>query len=188
MILRAAAPAESKPPHENLTSQRLDSPREIQGYPCAATYAWFFANGKLKSCQVSREIPFGEITVPAKSWINLNDDGSPAFVFLGHDAKINGYLCKGGGGTEGPSTALYPSGKLKTCWLAEDTLVNGVPCMHASFLGDVFGGTSELDFFESGAIKGCKLSRDFTVDGRSFHRGDRPAFPNASGSARTSSR
>ena len=111
--------------------------------------------------------------MPPKSWINLTHNGDPDFVFPGRDTKINGYPCRGGGGAEGPSTALYPSGKFKTCWLAADVVVDGIPCMHASFLSDVFTGAADTDFHENDKLKGCKLSRDTTLEGRVFNRGDR---------------
>jgi len=113
---------------------------------------------------------FGEATVPEKSMIYLGHDGSPRFVFLAYDATVNGYLCRGSG--QDYSTALYPSGTLKTCWLAADSVVDGVPCMRAGFTADVFGGGVETDFYENGKLKTCKLSRDFTLDGQAFHQGD----------------
>ena len=160
---------------EKLTRQRLTAVTEIQNYPCAADYAWFFADSKLAECKVAREIAFGEITVPRGSWINLSHDGDPEFVFLAHDTNVNGYLCKGGGllgPTEGASTALYPSGKLKTCWLANDTVVDSVPCAHASFWSDALGGNSGTFFHENGKLKSCQLAREFTLGDRVFHRSD----------------
>jgi antitoxin component YwqK of YwqJK toxin-antitoxin module len=110
------------------------------------------------------------VTVPEKSIIYLEHDGTPRFVFLAHDAKVNGYVCRGGG--HDYSTALYPSGKIKTCWLAADSVVDGVPCMRAGFTADVFGGGVGTDFHENGKLKTCKLSRDFTLDGQALRQGD----------------
>jgi hypothetical protein len=155
---------------ETTTRKTLDTPTEIQGYSCAAGYAWFFTDGSLSSCFVSRESKFGEITAPRKSWIHLTRNGAPQFIFLAHDAQIDCYACRGGG--HDYSTALYPDGKLKTCWLAADSMVNGIPCMRAGFVADVFGGGVETDFHENGHLKGCKLSRDATIGDRTFHRGD----------------
>jgi len=150
--------------------KELKSPEEIQGYACAPGYAWLFNDGRLASCTVSRETAFGEITIPAGSEIFLTAEGHPRSVFLAHDSRVSGYLCRGG--KRAWSTALYPSGKLKTCWLADDAVVDGLPCMRAGFVADVFGGGAETDFREGGRLKGCKLSRDFTPGDRFFHRGD----------------
>ena len=169
------ANAAGEPPGGKLVRRRLSTPAEIQGYPYAAGYTWFFADGKLRECAVSRQIRFGEITIPEKSWINLRHDGDSDFVFLAHDTSVSGYRCKGGGPLgpmEGASTALYPGGKLKVCWLATDTVVGGVPCAHASMLADAFGGGSATEFHENGRLKSCKLSRDFRLAGYAFHSGE----------------
>lgn len=175
-LLSAVVSAVTDPGPGNLTRKRIDAPVEIQGYPCSAGYTWFFSDGGLRECAVSREFPFGELVVPANSWINLRHDGRPDFVFLAHDARVGGYLCKGGGvlgPTEGASTALYPDGKLKTCWLVDDSLVDGVPCEHAGFWTDAFVGNSSTEFHENGKLKSCRLARDFPIGGRSLRRGDR---------------
>jgi len=150
--------------------KQLKSSEEFQGYSCAPGFAWFFNDGRLANCTVSRETAFGEITIPAGSEIFLAPDGRPRSVFLAHDARVNGYLCRGG--KRAWSTALYPSGKLKTCWLAEDTVVDGVPCMRAGFVADVFGGGAATDFQEDGRLRACKLARDFKLGDRVFRRGD----------------
>ena len=150
--------------------RQLKSAEEFGGYSCAAGYAWFFADGRLSSCTVSRETAFGEISVPTGSEIFLTAEGHPRFVFLGHDVRLNGRLCRGG--KRAYSTAFYPEGKLKTVWLAEDSVVDGVPCMRAGFVADVFGGGGETDFHENGRLKGCKLSRDLTLEGHTFRSGE----------------
>lgn len=171
-LVRAA----TNPTGVTLTRTRLGSPTEVQGYPCAAGYAWLFFDGRLLECAVSREIRFGEIGIPAGSRINLTRGGDPDSVFLAHGTSINGYVCKGRGlpgPTEGASTALYPSGKLKTCWLASDTVVDSVPCAHASMLSDAFGGDSGTYLHENGRLQSCKLSRSFTREGHAVRQGDR---------------
>jgi hypothetical protein len=152
------------------TRRDLKSVTEIQGYSCAAGYAWFFTDGTLASCFVSRASAFGGIEVPAKSWIQLTRDGRPRFVFLAQDAAVNGFRCRGGG--HDFSTALYPTGELRTCWLAEDSVVDGVPCMRAGFIADVFGGGVEVDFHSNGRLRRCKVSREFRYGGRVFAKGD----------------
>jgi hypothetical protein len=157
-------------PYDKNTRIELKTVTSMQGYSCAAGYAWMFPDGKLASCTLSRESKFGEITVPEKSMIYLSGDGDPRFVFLAHTATIHGYACRGGG--QDFSTALYPSGALKTCWLATDTLVDGIPCMQAGFFADVFGGGVETQFFENGKLKTCKLSHEVELAGHTFKKGD----------------
>jgi hypothetical protein len=69
-------------------------------------------------------------------------------------------------------TALYAGGELKTCWLARDSLVDGVPCGHASVWADLFQGGSGTNFHANGKLKSCMLSRDARIGDRAFRRGD----------------
>jgi hypothetical protein len=156
----------------NTVRRDLKAAQEIQGYLCAPGYAWFFADGSLESCSLARESPFGEVTAPEKSWITLTPEGAPRLLWLPQDGKVKGYLSRGGAGEHSYSVALYPSGKLKTIWLAADTTVNGVPCMRATFAADVFGGGVETDFHENGKLKACKAAGTVTIDGHAFRRGD----------------
>jgi hypothetical protein len=139
----------------------LTQPADIQDYPCAKGYAWFYPDGHLASCAVAREIDFGVARAPAMSWITLDADGRPKILQLVRDTQILGYKCRGGnwilGPSEGPTTAFYPSGKLEECWLAGDQDVQGIPCVRSG----MFSGSSSVQFFASGKLRSCKLSRDF---------------------------
>ncbi|MGA3023145.1 MAG: hypothetical protein ABSF98_00095 [Bryobacteraceae bacterium] len=141
----------------------------INEYPCAGGTTSYVARTGLTSCKVSRETAFGEARVPEGSTISLRED-KPAFTFLSRDARIDGYTCRGG--EHDWSTAFYPSGKLKVCWLAADQDVQGVPCMRASFFSDVFGGTAGVHFYENGKLRTCKVSRDTSIQGRRFRSRD----------------
>jgi hypothetical protein len=152
------------------TRKTLDQSTEIQGYPCAKGYAWFFDDGRLSRCTVTREIPFGGARIPAGSYIALNADGTVNFVQMSHDAPIQDISCMGGGllgPGEGAMVAFYPSGKLKQCFLAGDQTVQGVPCMSGGFFGDGRGGGAV--FHENGKLASCKLTKDFGTQ----HKGER---------------
>jgi hypothetical protein len=149
-------------PQPQLHRITLQQPSEIQGYACAQGYAWFYADGRLNRCSVSRETAFGEAQVPPESIIVLHPDGKADYVFLSHDAPVAGNICEGGswlGVGEGSTTAFYPSGKLKQCYLAGDQTVQGVPCMSGGFFGDGRGGGAKFD--ENGKLQSCKLTKDF---------------------------
>lgn len=150
----------------------LVQPAEIQDYPCAKGYAWFFDNGRLNRCTVTREIRFGEVRIPAGSYIALNPDGKPDLVQMSHDAPILGLTCQGGsllGPGEGAVVAFYPSGKLKLCFLAHAQTVQGVPCAKGGFFATLTGVDPGVSFDESGKLSACKLSKDFGP----LRRGDR---------------
>src|SRR5208282_1130985 len=119
-------------------------------------------------------VPFGEARAGAGSWITLTSDGKPQFAFLRHGTRIGPALCMGSAmGREGISTAFYPSGKLKECYLAADQEIQGVPCVHGGFSSELFGGDASTRFYERGGLRSCRLSRAATVDGRQFARGTR---------------
>ena len=148
---------------------------EVQGYPCAKGYAWFYVDGKLEDCVVSRQFAFGESMLPAGSFISLLPDGRPGYAVLQHDSEVAGVKCSGGnillGPSEGSMTVFYPSGKLEQCWLAEDQSVQGVPCVRGGIMG-LFGDGARRDggakFYESGKLKSCTLAKDYGTQ----HRGD----------------
>ncbi len=165
--LQAAGSTEPQP---QLHRSTLQQPSEIEGYACAQGYAWFYADGHLNRCTVSRETAFGEAQAPSGSIIALLPDGKPKYLMLSHDSPVLGYGCSGGswlGPSEGSATAFYPSGKLKQCYLAGDQLVQGVPCMSGGFFADGRGGGAK--FHENGKLQSCKLTKDFGT----WRRGDR---------------
>jgi len=163
-LFSAAAPPEIQRKH-------LNQPTVIQGYPCARNYAWFFPDGRLNRCTVSRETDFGESHIPEGSIVVLFPDGGLRFVMMKHDAVVSGVRCLGGGPlgpAEGAVTVLYPSGKLKSCYLAGDEAVQGVPCSAGGFWKAIVGHDQAVEFYESGKLKSCRLSQNFA----NLKRGD----------------
>ena len=155
-----------------VTRKTLDQPTEIQGYPCAKGNAWFFDEGRLNRCTVTREIAFGEARIPAGSYIALHPDGTPDLAQMPGDAPILSLKCQGGswlGPGEGSVVAFYPSGKLKLCFLAGNQQVQGVPCAHGGFWATLSGVDPGVLFDESGKLRACRLARDYGAQ----HKGER---------------
>ena len=158
------------PPHTY--RKTLDQPTETQRYPCAKGYAWFYDDGRLSRCTVTREIPFGEARIPAGSYIALNPDGSPDLVQMSRDARILGLTCNAVKGVEigeGAVVAFYHSGKLKLCFLAHAQTVQGVPCAKDGFFATLTGVDPGVSFDESGKLRASKLSKDSGAQ----HKGER---------------
>jgi len=147
--------------------RHLDRATEIQGYPCAKGYAWFHSDGRLDSCTLDAQSAFGVALAPAGSWIRLTPDGKPLYLGLARNTRILDSVCVGGGALgpqEGFTTAFYPSGKLRLCWLAGDQVVQGVPCRGAGgfFTAVTHGGRNPTaKFGEDGTLQSCTLSKDF---------------------------
>ncbi|MGA9068827.1 MAG: hypothetical protein WB424_01145 [Terracidiphilus sp.] len=155
-----------------VTHKTLDQPTEIQGYPCAKGDAWFFVDGRLNRCTVTREISFGEARIPAGTYIALDPNGTPDLIQLPHDAPILGLTCLGGswlGASEGSVVAFYPNGKLKLCYLAGDQQVQGIPCAHGGFWTSLSGVDPGVLFDENGKLRACKLAKDYGAR----HKGER---------------
>jgi len=153
---------------------KLAQATEIQGYACAKDYAWFYSDGKLQRCTTSREIAVGVAQVQRGSIVELLPDGRPNFVMMLHDAAIGEVECKGGnwllGSSEGAMVMLYPSGKLKQCWLAKDQGVQGVPCMSGGvFFGDGAKRDGGVRFMESGKLESCTLAKEYGGKRRGEH-------------------
>jgi hypothetical protein len=149
--------------------KKLDKPMEIQGYPCAKGTAWFFPDGKLNRCEISRPIDIGDAKIPTGSLIALGTGGKLDYVQLRDDTQIAGIICRGGswqGPAGGSATKFYLSGKLKQCFLAGSQEVQGVPCMNGGLIGDRQGHAAQ--FSEDGKLQSCKLTKDF----RGWRRGE----------------
>jgi hypothetical protein len=145
------------------TRADLAAPQTVQGYLCDKGPVWYYRGGRLLSCMVAKETKFGELAVPAGSWIHLEEDGTPEYVFLARDTQIGNVTCRGNG-PEGYTTTVYAGGKLKECWLSGDQVVQGVPCQGAAVLGN-----ASAAFRENGRLHSCVLSQDY----KSFRRGQR---------------
>jgi hypothetical protein len=151
--------------------RKLQHGTMVDSYPCAKGYAWFYANQKLKSCTLAVEIPFGSVTVPAGSIIDLTPEGKPALVQMSRAAVLNGFHCQGGsllGPSEGAVVAFYPDGRLRELFLSEDQTIDGVPCAHGGLVSTLHGDPSvQLD--PDGHLKSCRLSENYG----SLLKGDR---------------
>jgi hypothetical protein len=159
---------------------KLKQATVIQGYPCDKGYTWFYADGKLESCAVSKEFMFGEAKLPVGSILALEWTGAPKYAMMEHNSEVAEVKCSGGnwllGPSEGAVTVLYPSGKLELCYLAGDQVVQGVPCRHEeSILGVAYGiaikhpNDPDIEFYESGKLKSCTLAKDFGGKRRGEH-------------------
>ena len=87
---------------------------------------------------------------------------------------IQGHLCLGTG--HGFMTGFHPNGKLKLAWLAEDEIIQGIPCAKYRFMSGLFGGGERTLFDENGRLRYCRLSRAITLEGQTLKKGDEVRF------------
>jgi len=160
-----------KPARPGSPPTKLETPRDIQGVPCTG-YASFAADGHLTSCVLAREHAFGPIVLPAESWVQLRADGSPESVLLrtSTPAMLDGHRCRGGSG--GWAASFHPNGRLRSCYIVGDEIIDDVPCQHGSFRGEATGGVV-VRFHDNGRLASCRLFADVTIAGRTYKKGDR---------------
>lgn len=150
--------------------ENLDAPREVQGVPCSR-YVELAPDGHLASCVLTSDHAFGTIVLPANTQFDLRPDGSPSDVHLGKDTAFDGHTCLGHGPGEW-MTGFHPNGRLEYCFLVADETIDGVPCRHGSFWGEVTGGVI-VRFHDNGRLATCRLTAGVTVAGRAFEKGMR---------------
>lgn len=114
--------------------------------------------------------------LPDKATLSFDSAGIPYDFFLDKSAVYKGHHLRAK--DKGVGHMLYPDGKLRAIWLAEEEVIDGIPC--ASNL-PLFGGwwhaitigaQAMAWFYENGQLQQAMLSRDFTIQGHSFKKGD----------------
>jgi hypothetical protein len=174
MLLTAApVPARQAPPAQPVS---LAADTVMNGVPCRRTggngrKAELHPSGALRSCELAAGATVAGHLLPAGSWIYLYEDGQPDFVWLRSNTLLQGHLCRGTG-YGGWQTMFHGSGALRSCWLARDSVIDGVPCSRATFLGEIRGGASTL-FEPDGRLRSCRAARDFRLGDEFFRKGER---------------
>ncbi len=167
-MLMPAAPALAA--DYETTRHKLKSTRTFDGVPCVR-YAWTFEDGKLHSCFLAEPMEIAGHRLPEGTHAHFDPEGRLEMCFLGKDTRLEGQVCRGHG--HGYMTTFHPNGRLRLCWLKQAGEIQGVPCQRATFLTDLIGASSGVYFHDNGQLKGCEVSRVFTMEGRSFAKGDR---------------
>jgi hypothetical protein len=151
----------------------------IQGYPCAKGEAWFYPDGSLNQCTLSRPAAIGgDLSVPRGSVIELWPDGAAHYLMLQHPTVLAGYRVRGGtrvGFSRGATTAFYSTGELRSFYLVSSQTIQGIPCRGGVWntYTDPTGGASMVEFYRDGKLESCKLSRGFA----GFDAGQRITLP-----------
>ena len=147
-----------------VTIAQLQSPAQIDGFPCAAGWVHFAESGKLQAFYLGETDTIGGNEIPKGTWVRLYPDLTLRFCSFPENTNIQGYLCRGGfGGSEGVTTGFYPSGRLQSFFPPKDIEIQGIPCRATPF-GPVF-------LYENGNLKQLTLARDIVIEGRSFDEG-----------------
>jgi hypothetical protein len=168
--LSRATPPKSVERQRASSREMLDAPRVVDGVPCRG-YVEVDATGRLKSAVLDREHAFGPVALPANTQFSLRPDGTVKDVHLGADTTFDGHTCLGSGPGEW-MTGFHPNGRLAYCFLVRDETIDGVPCRHGSFWGEISGGVI-VSFHDNGTLATCRLAAELTLQGRPLSRGKR---------------
>jgi hypothetical protein len=139
----------------------------IQGYPCAKGEAWFYPDGTLNQCTLSRPAALGDLQVPRGSLVEFWPNGAAHYLMLQHSTVLAGHKVRGGTarGTQarGATTSFYSTGELRSFYLIRNESVQGIPCGGGSWntFTDPGGSNTMVELYRDGKIESCKLSHDF---------------------------
>jgi hypothetical protein len=170
VALSRSEPPKSVERQRASSREMLDAPRVVDGVPCRG-FADVDAAGRLRSAILDREHAFGPVVLPMNTQFTLRPDGTVKDVHLGSDATFDGHTCLGRGPGEW-MTGFHPNGRLAYCFLAGDQTIDGVPCRHGSFWGEITGGVV-VRLHDNGRLESCRLAADLTLQGRTIAGGER---------------
>ncbi len=154
-----------------LWPQEVSCSNEIEYYP----------NDYIEFCILAREDTLSGEIFPSGTGIHFSENGIFDWCFLQQDTNIQGHLCRGNG--HNFMTSFHPNGKLKTCWLADDELIQGIPCSKFRFISAIFvsfhGKSGQTSFHENGELQYCELSENLIIEGKPYNKTDAVRFDHA---------
>ena len=145
----------------------------IQGISCTGSVE-YYQDGRLKSCTLGLEDTLSGQPLPAGTVVTMTPTGTIDWCFLQQNTMIQGHLCLGSG--HDFMTGFHPNGRLKVAWLAQDEVIQGIPCAKYRFMSGLFGGGERTLFDETGRLRYCRLSDTLTFEGRSLKKGEEVRF------------
>jgi hypothetical protein len=166
----------------------------------------YFKDGKPRSCQVAKAFLVGGVEIPPRSNVTFRSSGEVDIAWLGKEGAVHGQSLPEGTALffasdgrlrffwpsrdtvlqghlvraqdDGAGSRLHPNGKLLAIWLAQDEVIDGIPCSSSGNvlrmgLGVLHLGTKRMAwFYDDGRLQQAMLARDFTLQGHSFRKGE----------------
>jgi hypothetical protein len=142
----------------------------------AGTEILFTPSGGIWNYLLGRDATISGQPLPAGSRVFGADMLGRVRFWPSRDILIQGHLCKAV--DDGIGHYMYPDGKLCAIWLKQDEVIDGVYCTSSANmltmpLHVLFLGTERMAwFYEDGRLRQAMLSRDCTVQGHAFKKGD----------------
>jgi len=141
---------------------QLREAAEIEGHP-AKQGGWvrYHPGGVLHSIQLGEDSVFSGRTIPADTYVWLDDEGLLESAWLARDMDYDGVPCDGGWGKI--ATGFHPDGTLRYAFLSRDHVIDGVPCRATAF--------ESVSFHPNGRLAKAELSGELVVGERTLKRG-----------------
>jgi hypothetical protein len=162
----------------NAIPTKLAHDTTLQGFSCARGPAWFYPDGALNQCTLSKSAEIGDLRIPRGSIVELWPDGGARYVMLPHAVVLAGYRLRGGTRlalAHGATTAFYQTGALHSFYLNGNQSIQGVPCSGGAWntFSDPTGSENRVDLYQDGKLESCRLSRGML----GFRGGQRIVMP-----------
>lgn len=136
---------------------------EIAGFPCKAGWVHFTKEWDPTLLCLSAATTVHNLKLVPNSWILLHPEKEYFSVVFPKDTTVQGYPCKGGGGSKGARTGFYKSGKLRSFFATRDVQIDDVDCK-----GSIF---HSVQLHENGKLKSAKLAKDLNFKGETIKNG-----------------
>jgi hypothetical protein len=150
---------------------------EVDGVPCTGGVE-YYDDGSLMHCSLARDDTLSGQPIAAGTGVHFTDDGVFEWCFFRENTWVQGYFVRGQ--SHGFQTQFHPNGQVERTYLAEDQVIQGIPCSEFRFLSAVFNGFHDkhgnTSFHDNGQLSYCELSENFTIEGQSFRRADAVRF------------
>jgi len=152
---------------------RADS--KINGFLCSADWIHFTKDWELKLFRLNEETVINGFKYEKDTWIRFTDQGSVICVFP-VSTEVQGYICKGGGGPKGISTAFYEGGRLHYFFSMHDVFVGDIKCKG--------GVLNIIGLYENGTLQECTLAQETEINGVRYRKNTNMVF-NEDGSVKS---
>jgi hypothetical protein len=159
----------------------LDKPDEVievMGLACIGAEYRHYVDGTPQFCRLAREGTLSGQLFAATTVMHFTREGVFDWCFLPEDTQIQGISCRGGG--HNFMTEFHPNGKLRRAYLAEDQIIQSIPCSKFRSLSATFwpihGKKGGTDFFSNGRLSSCELSEATEIESLRFNRRDEVRF------------
>jgi hypothetical protein len=142
----------------------------------AGTAVTFAESGVLAEAVLSRATKAYGQELPARATLFFGRSGQLLSFWVHEPVVMQGHALWDK--KDGVGHMLYQSGAIRAIWLDKGELIQGVPCARLLPLGQGWwhsiriGAQAMTWFFEDGTLEQALLSKDVTLHGHAFKRGD----------------